>query len=241
MESRRHEKNLSMHNILRLGAFLGLMTAAVSGAEAAVVSLPDGTGTATQIESEWHGFTTTTAAGIDAQNASSVIITATITDISDPKYLWMEVGLMPRSVRDAAGGQDGGLGVYATNWWDAHKDYGVSLLFDAQDGPFVYPLDAPTIADPWTFTITMTPSGTDGGTATLEMLGHALDENSLTLGGYTGDYSDAVLFLQFGTTESGATVSYSNVSATVVPEPASALLLGIVGLMVTVRRRRAAA
>lgn len=201
--------------------------------------LPDGTVTANGQDSStgvsaWWGEAVTTLT-IDAQNIPSgysIEISGKITGISNTETSWVEIGLIPKTTWDywqtAYGGNYQAAvfnkGIYIVDW----SSGGLGLSLDENGiggGPFAWPLSSPTSSDPWEFTISMYP--TTSGNAYLSVPGE--DMYGTQPFAYSSDYSESYLIAQIWSGTEGASFSFEDVKASVVPIP-GAVILGILGL-----------
>lgn len=217
------------------------------------LTLPDGTVTANRQDNgtgtDWWWGEAVTMLTIDAQNVPSgyyVEVSGKITGISNiDTTTWVEIGLIQEDAWDywqtAYGGDfksavfDKGLYVVEWNeatgtglqlqegWWS-----GGSTV--TSKGGYAWELEAPTGSDPWEFTISMYP--TTSGDAYLSVVGEDIyGTQPLAYSGSHGygDFSSSYLIAQIWTSTEGASFSFEDVKAAVVPVP-GAVLLGLLGL-----------
>ncbi len=185
-------------------------------ARAQTISMPNST-LAVQPVTGGYAVGATTTAGIDAQS-HTVELHGKVTGLSHSNVSYAEIGLMPRSYWNPSTGA-WNAGVYVTSW-DA-GGLGLSLGADGAGGPYVYPLSNPSVSSPWNFTITLTPNGSNGGSATFAVAGQTLLGNTAPLA-YSGDYSDAIIVVQFTSSNSNAELSFIDLYATTILHPGDA-------------------
>ena len=221
-----------------------LMTGQVVKAD---LSLPDGTVTANRQDSgtggSWFGESVTIPLTINAQNLGTgqyVNVSGSITAISNPNTSWVEIGLIPQSTYDYWQSAYGGIyksavfdkGIYVVDW--SSNGLGLSLKENSSGGPFAWPLDTPTVSNPWDFTFTMYP--TSSGNAYLSVAG--ADMYGTQPFQYSGNYSQSYLIAQIWSSTGNASFSFEDVQASIVPAP-GAVVLGMIGLSLVgwVKRR----
>ncbi|MCC6680591.1 MAG: hypothetical protein IT445_06780 [Phycisphaeraceae bacterium] len=193
-------------------------------ARAQTISIPDGTLNVVP-HADGYAAAIATTEGIDAQKFS-VQVHGTVIGMGYPSESFFEIGLMPRSVWDPSAGA-WNAGVYVVNW--SAYGFGLSLAADNVGGPFAYPLNPPSNAKPWDFTITLAPNGSDGGSATLEVAGQTLQGDTSPLA-YAGDYSDSVLVMQLTSNHLDESISFVNVYVATLYQAGDANRDGLVNL-----------
>ena len=204
-----------------------------------MISFPDGSvvGTVDTGSTTFAGGMATTET-IDAQSVP-VQLHGIITGIDDTSDSWLQISLMPASAWDEVNGS-WGVGVYATTWnapgGGGGLSDGLSLEADAVGGPFAYPMEDPADVA-MEFTITMTPTDASGGTATIEIVGHTLSDDTSPLA-YTGDYSQAVLAIQFLAGKENEVATFTDVWAAQIPEPSAGVIVAGGVVLLALRRRR---
>lgn len=244
-----------MKKLFAIYVIIAMLLTMTSLGLATSISLPDGTVTADTYYSG-HGLNAywaenVTIATIDAQNlgiGQYVEVSGKITDISDPENSWAEIGLIPKAKYDywqtAFGGgwkpavfdkgiyvvhwSSGGLGLSLQEGWD---DWGSTTY--KKGGPFVWPLSSPTTSNPWSFSFTMHPIAS-GGNAYMSVPGAAIYgtqpfvyPNQDAGNQNDNDYSECYLIAQIWSNTQDAYFSFTDVKATVIPEPSTIVLLGI--------------
>ena len=176
-----------------------LVIPAIASAQALLVSLPDGTVTASNQDSgtggsSWVGesVTTVTLNAEDLLPGRHVAISGKITGISNPTTSWVEIGLIPKDRYDYWQTEFGGAyksavfdkGLYVVHWDDTGLALGLqegwddwtSTTYHNKNGltqPFAWPLASPTVGAPWDFAFTMDPDP-DPNESTLSVLGGTL-------------------------------------------------------------------
>jgi hypothetical protein len=244
-------------NVLMVFA-LALMLAAIPPAQASTIILADGTVTANRQDSGtgtswWWGESVTTVR-IDAENLSAgqhVEVSGKITNISDIANTdnWVEIGLIQKGAWDYwqtaySGNFKSAVfdkGIYVVQWTEA-TGTGLQLQEGwwsgggtvTSKGGYAWDLAEPTSGSPWEFTFSMYP--TSSGNAYLSVVGEDIygTEPLVYDGTHNGySFSDCYLIAQIWSDTENATFSFEDVQATVVPIPASVLLLGsgILGLI----------
>ncbi|MCC6679826.1 MAG: hypothetical protein IT445_02890 [Phycisphaeraceae bacterium] len=206
-------------------AAVSLALSVLAGAaRAQTISMPNNTLEVAPVTGGYAVGAATTE-GINAQNYT-VELHGKITGLSHSNVSYVEVSLMPRSYWNPDNGA-WNAGVYVVSW-DA-SGLGLSLAADGVGGPYVYPLSNPSVSSPWDFTITLTPNGPSGGSATYEVAGQTLLGDTTPLA-YSGDYSDAIIVVQFTSSNANAELSFIDLYATTILHPGDANGDGIVNL-----------
>jgi hypothetical protein len=177
---------------------LSFMLVAAPLTGASTITVQDGTVTANRQDSatgttQWFGEAVTTAT-TDAQNLDAgqhVEVSGTITGISDPDTSWVEIGLITKARWDYwqtaySGNYKAAVfdkGLYVVHW--SGSGLGLSLQEGWDDwtantstnsGPYAWPLESPTAADPWDFSIRMYPTTDNDGNSYLSVTGE-VDED----------------------------------------------------------------
>jgi hypothetical protein len=253
---------------IALMAGVGLVLAVAGTAGALTVSLPDGTVQANTYYAG-SGLNAYWAESVVPLNLSGnwvSEVSGKITAISNPTTSWVEIGVIPKNRYDYWQTAFGGgwkpavfdKGLYVVSWDGGGGQYGLSLnegwddwtstTYHNKNGgnaPFAWPLAAPSGSAPWDFAYTMEP--TTPGNSYLSVTGETIYGTQPFPYGITdgqpvandNDYTDAYLIAQIWTDTQGASFTFEDVQATVVPEPVTmaGLVFGLGGLATYVRRR----
>lgn len=207
----------------------------------ASITIPNGTLTASGEDGYAYSIS---SASINAQTASEVHVTGNVSAYSLPNINagWFTIGLITESERDRA------LVTYGVPSYMFNQSV-FMMGMKGSSGNVVMPSDyagdfaggtgqEQSFGSPFDFDLKLVPSGTAGGTVYLSINGGAYG-TGLTYGkdnwnnyGWSfpaEDLSKAYLVAQLYTWDAGQTysVSFENVAATSVPEPATMLLLGL--------------
>ncbi len=259
---RRMKKGLPI--LVLMVSALGLMLVVAPLAQASTISLPDGTVTADRQDSgtgnSYYWGESVTTVTFDAENVGAgqyVKVSGKITGISqfDSETNWVEIGLIQKDAWDYWQSAFGGnyksavfdKGIYVVQWTETagtglqlQEGWWESGSTKWSKGPWVWDLAEPTTESSWDFTISMYP--TSSGDAYLSVEGEDTYYGTQPLAysgdhGY-GDFSESYLIAQIWSSTEGASFSFTDVQATVVPIPGALWLLGsgLVGL-VGIRRK----
>lgn len=219
-----------------------ILIVGVATARAAMIDIPDGTVAANTPINGTYAGAVTSATTLDAQ-AEPIMISGSITGVSSADWTYLQVGLLPQSSWNPSTGA-WGYGVFGVTYEEPNNK--LAMSFESRSlgdptvtkGPFLEGMSYPTAAAPLRFTITLTPNGASGGTATAAIVGQTL-QGSGTSYAYNGDYSNALLVIQFLSFTQGATASFEDITASPLPEPASVALV-LCGVAALKPRRRPA-
>ena len=211
---------------------------------AQALSLPDGTVTAdrqdggTSAENAWFGecVTTLTIDAVNIGEGECIKISGVITEISDPKSCYIEIGLIPMNRWEYwqtaySGNWKSAVfnkGLHFVSWGFPGSALGASIQegWDnwatttyKEAGAYAWPLNRPTDNNPWEVSIVMYPDGSGGGEAYLWVdMGRIYGEEPFLYGDQDGndnDYSTCYLIAQIWSYVPDAQFSFRDVQASV--------------------------